>query len=45
MATKLSNVKSNIRVDDPYFSHMDFMWDSNISELLYYKLISLLPST
>ena len=44
LATKLSNPKSIIRVDDALFSHLDFLWDAKINQLLYDQLISLLPS-
>merc|ERR1712071_284444 len=44
LATKLSNFKSTIEVESRLFSHLDFLYDVRIKELVYDKVISLLPS-
>ena len=43
MASKLPNLQASIRVDYPYFNHWDFLWSVNINELLYNRLVALLP--
>jgi hypothetical protein len=44
LASKLPNLKASIRVDYPYFNHWDFLWSVNVNELLYNRVLSLLPS-
>lgn len=43
LASKLPNLQASIRVDYPYFNHWDFLWSVNINELLYNRLVALLP--
>lgn len=43
LASKLPNLKASIRVDYPYFNHWDFLWSTNVNELLYDRIIPLLP--
>ena len=44
LASKLPNLKASIRVDYPLFNHWDFLWSVNVNELLYNRLVSLLPA-
>lgn len=44
LASKLPNLKASIRVDYPYFNHWDFLWSVNVNELLYNRVLTLLPS-
>jgi len=43
LASKLPNLKASIRVDYPYFNHWDFLWSTNVNELLYDRIMPLLP--
>ncbi|KAK4007766.1 gastric triacylglycerol lipase [Daphnia magna] len=43
LASKLPNLKASIRVDYPLFNHWDFLWSVNVNELLYNRLLTLLP--
>ena len=41
--SKLPNVKKVILVDDPRFNHLDMAFHRNAKELVYKKIIALLP--
>ena len=43
LASKLPNLKASIRVDYPHFNHWDFLWSTNVNELLYDRIMPLLP--
>ena len=43
LATKLPNLHKSIRVQYDQFNHWDFLWSTNINELLYNQVLALLP--
>jgi len=43
LAKRLGNLQGFYRVNLTEFNHLDFLWATNVDQLLYNKLISLLP--
>ena len=43
LSTQLANVQSLNLISDPQFSHSDFMWGTNVNEVLYDGMFPLLP--
>ena len=44
LATQLANVQSLNLASDSAFSHSDFLWGTNVNEVIYNKMIPLLPN-
>jgi hypothetical protein len=43
LAKRLTNLQGFYRVNMTAFNHLDFLWATNVDQLLYYHLIQLLP--
>lgn len=43
-AERLGNLRENIKIDDPKFTHGDFFWSTRVDKLLYNSIFSKLPS-
>ena len=43
IAENLANVKASIRVPDPLYNHMDFVWHESNNVLVNPRLLALLP--
>ena len=44
LAKRLGNLQGFYRVNFSEFNHLDFLWATNVDELLYYPLLQLLPA-
>ena len=44
LAKRLGNLQGFYRVNFSEFNHLDFLWATNVDELLYYPLLQLLPT-
>lgn len=44
LASQLGNIRASIRVEDPSFSHGDFVWSTRLVELVNHPVINLISS-